>query len=259
MFQTYEKKINDVENRLKDYLSKFDITNSKIALKYAHTFRTRQVSDLIAEDVGLKDRDFYLSSIIALLHDYGRFEQIIKFDTYNDFLSLDHADLGAKLLIDGSEIDNFVDDLSKEEKQLIKIAIINHNKYCIEDGLTERQILFCKIIRDADKADILKIASNGYIPMNKNIEPLTEEDMQYFKNKQLNKKGKIENFYSSIFNTLCFVFDIYFKKTYQIICQNNYIRDYKYFILLWSDFKIDEQLLDCFDEAIDYVKQKAED
>ena len=38
--------------------------------------------------------------------------------------------------------------------ELIKIAVKNHNKYKIEDGLTQEQELFAKIIRDADKIDI---------------------------------------------------------------------------------------------------------
>ncbi|MBQ3047996.1 MAG: HD domain-containing protein [Clostridia bacterium] len=259
MLFTYEDKLKEVENKLKDHLSQFDITNSKIALKYSHTFRTRQVSDIIAKELGLEDRDLYLSSIIALFHDYGRFDQIINYNTYNDSISLDHADYGAKLLIEDNQIQNFVEDLTDKEKQLIKIAIEDHNKYSIRSDLTEKQAMFCKIIRDADKIDIFKIASTGNIAMNNNLLPLKEEDMVCFNNRVLNKYAKNETFYTSVFNKLCYIFDINYKKTYQIIYQNNYIRDYKYFILLWSDFKIDERLLDCFDEAIDYIRERAED
>lgn len=34
-------------------------------------------------------------------------------------------------------------------------AIKNHNKYKIEDGLTSKEEFFAKLIRDADKIDIL--------------------------------------------------------------------------------------------------------
>lgn len=49
---------------------------------------------------------------------------------------------------------------SKNEGDLrvIQLAIWNHSAYRIEDGLDERTLLFCKIIRDADKVDIFKVA-----------------------------------------------------------------------------------------------------
>lgn len=256
---TLDEKLTAIENKLKNFLYTFDITNSKIALKFSHTFRTKNASQKIAISLGLKDRDLYLSNIIALFHDFGRFEQIKEFDSFNDQTTIDHADLGAKLLIDENQIENFVDDLTDEEKDLIKVAIVNHNKYAIEEGLAERQQLFCKIIRDADKVDIFRIASTGSLPINNNIEPLREEDTKSFREQKLNKRPKVQNFYTSIFNHLCFIFDINFNESYKIIYENNFIRDYKYYILLWSDFKIEEELIDCFDEATEFVKQKAEE
>lgn len=255
---TYEEKLQSIEKSLKDYLYTYDITNSKIALKFSHTFRTKNASQKIALSLGLQGRDLFLSNIIALFHDYARFEQIKQFDTYNDLLSIDHGDLGAKLLVEENHIQNFVDDLTEEEKELIRVAVKNHNKYSVEEGLTDRQKLFCNIIRDADKVDIFRIASSGSLPMNNNFEPLKEEDLISFKSQKLNKINKLQTFYTSIFNHLCYIFDINFKESFKIISENNFIRDYKYFILLWSDFKIEEELLDCFDEAIEYVKEKAE-
>lgn len=255
---SYEEKLQEIEKSLKDYLYTYDITNSKIALKFSHTFRTKNASQKIALALGLNGRDLFLSNIIALFHDYARFEQIKKFDTYNDHISVDHGNLGAQLLIEENQIENFVDDLTDEEKEIIRLAVKNHNKYCVEDGLTDRQKLFCNIIRDADKVDIFRIASSGSLPMNSNIEPLKEEDLESFRNKKLNKTSKEQTFYTSIFNHLCYIFDINFKPSFELINENNFIRDYKYFVLLWSDFKIEEELLDCFDEAIEYVKEKAE-
>jgi len=86
-----------------------------------------------------------------------------------------------------------------------------------------------------------------------------EEDLASFKAQRLNLTSKVQTFYTSIITHLCFIFDINFKESYNIISENNFIRDYKYYILLWSDFKIDEILIDCFDEAIEFVKGKAEE
>lgn len=45
-----------------------------------------------------------------------------------------------------------------DDLHVIRVAIWNHSAYRIEEGLDERTLLFCKIIRDADKVDIFKVA-----------------------------------------------------------------------------------------------------
>ena len=39
--------------------------------------------------------------------------------------------------------------------EIIRKAIKNHNKFEIEKRLTEKELIFAKIIRDADKIDII--------------------------------------------------------------------------------------------------------
>lgn len=257
--ENFDQKLEQIETKLKEHLLTYDLTKSRIAQKIDHTFKTKIVNNQIAISLGLLGRDLYLSNVIALFHDYARFEQIKLFDTYNDLNSLDHGDLGATLLIEKGEINNFVDDLTDEEKEIIRLAVKNHNKYEVEEGLTPRQLLFCNIIRDADKVDIFRIGSSGSMPMDKNIGFLSQEDLQCFKDKKLRRKTKNENFYSLLFTQLCLIFDINFKKSFEIIAENNYIRDFKYFIMLWCDFCVDPEVYDCFDEATSYVKQKAQE
>lgn len=45
-----------------------------------------------------------------------------------------------------------------DDLHVIRVAIWNHSAYRIEEGLDERTLLFCEIIRDADKVDIFKVA-----------------------------------------------------------------------------------------------------
>ena len=46
---------------------------------------------------------------------------------------------------------------------IIRVAILNHNRNQIEDGLTEREKLHAKIIRDADKTDIMYVLTSDKI------------------------------------------------------------------------------------------------
>ena len=56
---------------------------------------------------------------------------------------------------------------------LLELAIRQHNKYRVKEGLTERQLMFCNILRDADKVDIFKV--NAAVPMEIIYDITTEE------------------------------------------------------------------------------------
>ena len=88
-----------VEQQLDDYIaSNYDLENDKYSLKYIHTFKTKRVSDEICYSLSLNQRDTYIAGVIALFHDYARFEQFRLYGTYSDANSVDHGDLAIELL-----------------------------------------------------------------------------------------------------------------------------------------------------------------
>lgn len=147
-----------VTEEFMNYVSDYDITDSKIRLKVEHTTRVAEICNIIAADLGLTDYDVDLAWVLGMLHDIGRFEQIRRYNTFNDADSVDHAQFGADLLFIDGLLGTFV-DLNDGDNRLIEIAIRNHNAYTIAQGLSERELTFCKIIRDADKIDILRANS----------------------------------------------------------------------------------------------------
>lgn len=68
----------------------------------------------------------------------------------------DENDYGSCELQKNDEI-KFQEKNICEELQILKTAIWNHSAYRIEEGLSDREQMFCNIIRDADKIDILKV------------------------------------------------------------------------------------------------------
>ena len=142
----------------KDYLKKYDINNGMIALKVRHTYGVVSLSEYIAKDINLSNEDVELAKLIALLHDIGRFEQAKEYGDFRDYASLDHAELGIKILFEDNLIRKFID--SDKYDNIILKAIKNHNKLKIESGLNERELLHAKIIRDADKADNFRVKAN---------------------------------------------------------------------------------------------------
>ena len=143
-----------VTNAFENYVKVYDLSNPNINLKYIHTGKVAQNCENIAMSLELPGEDVEIAWEIGMLHDIGRFEQLRRFDTFNDAISLDHAQFGADILFKEGLIEKT--GISKEHYGLIENAIRNHSCYRLPEGLSERELLFCQIIRDADKVDIFR-------------------------------------------------------------------------------------------------------
>lgn len=136
------------------YVSNYDLEDSNILLKYIHTGKVAENCETIARSLNLKDEEIDLAWEIGMLHDIGRFEQLRRFHTFFDAKSIDHAQFGADLLFKDGLFAQF--DSAQEHAELIETAIRCHSLYRLPEHLSEREILFCQMIRDADKIDIYR-------------------------------------------------------------------------------------------------------
>lgn len=157
-----------------DYVRSYDPDNPRIALKVDHTIR---VADLCAHIADAEGLDADLAWLCGLLHDVGRFEQVRRFDTFNDSLSVSHAALGAQILFGdedprGPQIRSYVAD--DEEDNLLRTAVDTHSAYRLPHDLDERTRAYCNVLRDADKVDIIKV--NCICPM-VDIYGVSEDEM----------------------------------------------------------------------------------
>lgn len=141
--------------KFKKYAQQFKVTDNKVNIKVTHTMGVVKVSEYIARKLNLNEEDIELAKLIGLLHDIGRFEQAVRYDNYDDYDTIDHAELGVEILFKNGFIREFID--TDKYDNIIEKAIRNHNKFEIEDGLDERELLFAKIIRDADKTDNFEV------------------------------------------------------------------------------------------------------
>ncbi len=145
-----------------DYVAGFygddEFVNANIELKEKHSRRTCEETLGLAEELGLTDNQKRIADAIALLHDVGRFEQFVKYGTYNDTRSEDHCLLSLKVLRETKVLDG----IEKEEKQLIEKAIEYHGRKQLPGGLGSECLLFSQLIRDADKIDVLYVVTEYY-------------------------------------------------------------------------------------------------
>lgn len=143
----------DAEKIFLEYADRFNQDNGKISLKTYHTLQTAKVMDQLTKMLDLSDKTRELAHITAVFHDIGRFEQVRQYNTFSDETSVDHALIGCNVLKE----ENLLFELSNEDRDKVITAIWTHNKYVIGDGLDEETLLLCKLIRDADKIDILRV------------------------------------------------------------------------------------------------------
>ena len=157
--KTFSIDRSKVRQAFEEYTSHYDPEDSKIALKIGHTYRVADLSDRIAEILGLSGPDRDLAWLIGMLHDIGRFEQVRRYHTFNDAKSVNHAQLSADILFNEGLIDSFVsvNEMPTGDLALVEKAVRLHSIFALPDELTDRERLFCQIIRDADKVDILGI------------------------------------------------------------------------------------------------------
>lgn len=212
------------------YVSLFDLKNPKIELKKEHTYRTVEVARKIAESLQLNKEDIDLAQLIALLHDIARFEQLKQYNTYNDLISFDHGDYGVKLLFEEGMIRTFISENCYDS--IIQKAIQSHNKYAIEKGLNERELLHAKIIRDADKTDIYVChvrdieESRGAIYLYDEMakQKVTPLVLNTFLNHQLINREDVQNDIDRLVTALAFIYDYNYICGLKIIQEQQYIQ-----------------------------------
>lgn len=269
----------NVINAFAEYVRNYDPSDEKIKLKIDHTYRVAGLCQRIAESLGLSEPDVDIAWLLGMLHDIGRFEQIRRFGTFNDVKSVDHAEFGADLLFKEGLIRKFVEGYyeecelassgNEEAEQIIKnnehhnkdtglleMAIRQHNKYRVKEDLTERQRMFCDILRDADKVDIFKV--NADIPMeiiydvtteelNNGI--ITKEVLESFYKKETVLKSVRRSAVDHIVGHISLLFELVYKESYRQAKEQGYV--YK---LL--DFKSDVPEVNAeFDDMRKYVDE----
>ena len=112
----------------------------------------------------LNNDGIYLASLCGLYHDIGRFHQIVYDHTENDSEStLDHGTMGYNIISNNTHFKNM--NLNKQDKNIIKETVKQHNQYKLNEDNTNDINYFCKLLRDADKIDIIKGLNEGKVPL----------------------------------------------------------------------------------------------
>ncbi len=229
------------------YVKKFDLNNEDIKLKYNHSYRVMELSQKYAKQLNYSKEDYAIAQIIGLIHDIGRFEQLKKYNSYDDSKTVDHAELGVDILFNQNLIKQF--NIPKKYYEIIKFAIQNHNKINIEQTYDSQKLKHAKLIKDLDKIDILYLL--GYlkeikiVPTNEKISVQIKKDI--YNHKLCNLKN-CQNTNDYIAAKFAFAFDIN-----NVICLKEFNKNLKYFYNYLNKKEIFE---DIYLEVQKYIKER---
>ena len=222
----------------------YDLEDELIELKYNHTKRVANLMILIASKMNLSTREIILAYLIGLFHDLGRFEQVNREHKFTN-LHFDHGAYSNKILFNDNLINKF--EVSSNLYLLIRKAVYFHNKKDIPSNLDEYEALFVKMIRDADKIDIIRIMSNSYQEFS--VPPKNELMDKYLSGDTLDLK-LINNKSEKALLHLSFMKDLSFAESFEVLKETGNIESYL------SNINVKEEYKELFDFLVSQIKEK---
>lgn len=251
--------IEHIKNNFIKYTENYE-ASGRITLKKEHILRVADNCVDIAKSIGLEEKLINLAYVVGICHDIGRFEQVRMYNTFSDAKTgMDHAAHSNKVLFEDNLIRQFIEDDTYDE--IIKKAVFNHNKGSIEENLTDDELLFAKIIRDADKLDILRVITIDRVKdifwfEEFNGERINKKFVQKFYSKEKLDYKEFDSNIDLIIAYYEYIYDLNFKESYRKILEGNYYEKFNNRIkILYNSKELDQQLDYLLEHTTDYLKR----
>jgi len=200
-------------------------------IKKEHSLRVANNSLKLAEALKLDEQEKKIAYLTGMFHDIGRFNQLSEYNTFNDTTSVDHASLAVEILKEEKFLDKWAESHTRD---IIFYAIEYHNKLELSLKAEELLLLHARLLRDADKLDILKVITDYYtdknrvpnhtltweLPAANSVSPGAAKAVL---NGQLVSKNEVKSELDVKIMQLSWIYDINFKPTVEIILSNRYL------------------------------------
>lgn len=205
-----------------NYVKNYDLTILENKYKYEHTFRVVDYAKIICENENFNDDEKYYALVACLLHDIARFEEWTKYQSWS---KIDHGNLGYEILNTNDYILKYVDE---KNKNVILDSVKYHNKMEIPDLLEPLTKKILRVVRDADKLDILNTQYNPYneksLTLNYDFDTkhdIDDEIMQNFINEKMLPFNQVKNVTEDIIYYLSYIYDINYRSSFKVIYNLN--------------------------------------
>jgi wyosine [tRNA(Phe)-imidazoG37] synthetase (radical SAM superfamily)/DNA-binding transcriptional ArsR family regulator len=126
-----------------------------VALKRDHSQRVAENARTIAAAMGWPEEEQRLAEGSGWLHDVGRFPQFARYGSFADKATVDHGSEGRRVL----EGEALVWPARQDEREALLEAVACHNRKegDLPQGREPDRERLLKLLRDADKLDILEV------------------------------------------------------------------------------------------------------
>ena len=243
------------------YISNYNPENPRIALKVGHIKRVAKVCKLLAENLNFSEEEVKLAELIGLFHDIGRFEQVRIADTFSDRDSgINHGEMSIQVLFENNLIRNFIEETQYDD--IIKKSVLNHNKALIESGLTEKELIFSKLIRDADKLDILyTIAFDDFYSIfwydKFDCEKISDIIMEQYKQGNFVKYSDIHNNADMLVAFYGYIYDLNFDFSLKYLAEKKFLDTFKIKLLEnFTNQTVKDQIEEIHGIYQNYIQEK---
>jgi putative nucleotidyltransferase with HDIG domain len=200
-----------------------------ITFKKKHSIRVVNEIRRIGQQLNLNERDLRLAEVVAILHDVGRFEQYARYRTFSDTHSVNHAQLGARIIRESGVIRQWPDSL----QDLVVHAVLHHSLAELPSNGARAPVFFSKLLRDADKLDILKLVTRYILPVRDGREGgvesslpdtpgISEQVQDDLSQQRIVAVEHVKNLNDLILFRLGWVYDINFHPTFRRIKEKRY-------------------------------------
>jgi hypothetical protein len=200
-----------------------------IEKRIVHTGKVVENILILSDNLELSHNEKVVAEIAALFHDIGRFWLLLPENSESPVR--DHAEASIEYL---NSVAPF-SELDEATRNIIIQVIRNHNKPELPKKEGEAILFYVKLLRDADKLDLWRttsefITGKGEKP-NMAIElavssksVVTPSFCKMIIEGGIPNKNDIVTFNDFVIFQMSWVFDLHFKKSFQILNQRQYIR-----------------------------------
>lgn len=226
-------------------------------IKKEHSYRVAENADRLSKMLNLNGDDWKVAYLSGLFHDIGRFNQLTNYNSFNDTTSLDHAAHSVTVLKEKEALNDF----SSELQDLVFFAIHYHNKLQLPKKGNERELMHARLLRDADKLDILKVLTDYYSDKNKKPNhtltwdlpaggPVSQPVAKEILAGKLVSKEKVKNETDVKIMQLSWVYDLNFKSTFEFIFQ------YRFFEKIYNTLPKNDLIIEIYRKVKVYAENK---
>ena len=225
--------ISTLQKTFKEHITIFESdnygSNPIIEKTILHTGRVVENILILADSLELSENEKHVAEIAAQFHDIGRL-WLLHPDN-SDSKITDHAEASIEYLKNNTVFSQLDDSTQNIVIQVIK----NHNKPDLPKKEGEAILFYIKLLRDADKLDTWR-ATSEYITR-KGDKPIMAAELSLSEKPVVTAsfcntiieggipdKGDIVTFNDFVIFQMSWIFDLHFKKSFQILNQKQYIR-----------------------------------